>query len=79
MNKKYIIIAISIIIIIAVLFGIYKIASSYLFENGTEIRDGKLELIEHIKSIEDDEERKNQIDYNVEQNLITQQEANELY
>ena len=79
MNKKYIIIAISIIIIIAVLFGIYKIASSYLFENGTEISDAKLELIEHIKSIEDDEERKNQIDYNVEQNLITQQEANELY
>lgn len=79
MNKKYIIIAISIIIIIAVLFGIYKIASSYLFENGTEIPDAKLELIEHIKSIEDDEERKNQIDYNVEQNLITQQEANELY
>ena len=79
MNKKYIIIAISIIVIIAICFGIYKIASSYMFENRTHITDSKAELIEHIKNINNNEERKKQIDYSVEQNLITQQEANGLY
>ncbi len=79
MNKKYIIIAISIIVIIAIVFGIYKITSSYLFKDKTEITDSKSELINHIKNIDNDEERRNQIDYSIEQNLITQQEANELY
>ena len=78
MNKKYIVIAIVIIVIIAICFGIYKIASSYMFDE-TGITNEKTELIDHLRNIENDGERKNQIDFSVEQNLITQQEANELY
>ncbi len=78
MNKKYIIIAISIIVILAVLFGIYKVVSSYLFEDG-EITDAKLELVNHIKGLDNIEERKKQIDYSISQNLLTEQEAKDLY
>ena len=74
-NKKIIIV---VIIVLAILLGAFKICSSYLFNNNG-ITDGKTELINHLKSIEDKEERKHQIDYSVEQNIITQKEANELY
>lgn len=75
-NKKIIIV---VIIVLAILLGAFKICSSYLFNNNNGITDGKTELINHLKSIEDKEERKHQIDYSVEQNIITQKEANELY
>ena len=52
---------------------------NYLYNQDGTITDGKSELINHIKSIEDVNERKNQIDYSVQQNILTQQEANELY
>ena len=81
-NKKTIIILILLVlVIVAVVFGIFNAThnDNYLYnENGT-ITDGKSELINHLKSIEDVNERKNQIDFSVKQNIITQQEANELY
>lgn len=78
-NKKILIIAIIIISICAVGFGIYKVYDSYLFDQDGKIVDGHKELIEHLKSIEDEEERKKQIDFSIEQNIITKEEANELY
>jgi uncharacterized protein YxeA len=76
-NKKIILV---VIIILAVILGTLKICSSYLFNNSDNgITNGKVELINHLQSIEDKDERKNQIDYSVEQNIITQKEANELY
>jgi len=78
-NKKILIIAIIIIIISAILFGVYKIYDSYLFNLDGSIVDGHKELIERIKKIEDKEERKNIIDISLEKNFITQEEANELY
>ena len=83
MNNKKVIISIILVvlIIVAIGFGIFKATHNedYLYnENGT-ITDGKSELINHLKSIEDVNERKNQIDFSVQQNIITQQEANELY
>lgn len=81
-NKKAIIIVILVIlVIVAIGFGIFKAThdENYLYnENGTII-DGKSELVNHLKSIEDANERKKQIDFSVEQNIITQEEANELY
>ena len=78
-NKKITIGLISIIAIIAILFGIYKVCSSYLFEDKNSISDGNVQLIEKLKEIENREERKKQIDFSVKQNIITQEEANELY
>lgn len=78
-NKKKIIIAVIIVVLIALVLGGYKIATSYLFTSNGKITDGKVEVIEHLKSIEDTSERKKQIDYSVEQNIITQEEANKLY
>lgn len=81
-NKKILIIAIIIIVLCAIGFGVYKVATSYLFrvENGKiTIEDGKKDLINHLKGIEDREERKKQIDFSVEHNIITQKEAEELY
>ena len=78
-DKKNVIIVITIIIIVAIGFGIFKISTSYLFNENGKIEDGHAQLINHIKSIEDEAERKNQINYSLSQNLINQAEANELY
>ncbi len=78
-NKKIIVGFISVIVIIAILFGIYKVCSSYLFEDKDSISDSKVQLIDKLKGIENAEERKNQIDFSVEHNILTQEEANELY
>ena len=78
-DKKNVIIVITIIIIVAIGFGIFKISTSYLFNENGKIEDGHTQLINHIKSIEDEAERKNQINYRLSQNLINQAEANELY
>lgn len=83
MNSKKIIISIILVIlvIVAIGFGIFKAThnENYLYNQNGTITDGKSELINHLKSIEDTNERKNQIDFSVQQNIITQQEANELY
>ena len=81
-NKKVIIcIMLSIVVIVAVGFGIFKAThnENYLYNKDGTIIDGKSDLINHLKSIEDVNERKNQIDFSVQHNIITQQEANELY
>lgn len=78
-NKKVLIIGIVIIIICAIIFGTYKVRDSYMFNEDGTISDAHGELIEHLKSIEDKEERKKQVDFSLEYNIITQEEANELY
>ena len=40
---------------------------------------GKTTVIESIKKIDNAEERKNKIDFSVQHNILTQEEANELY
>lgn len=78
-NKKIIVISIIIVAIVALGFGIYKIYDSYLFNEDGTVVDGHKDLIEHLKSIEDKEERKKQVDFSLEQNIITQSEANGIY
>ena len=81
-NKKIlIIIAVVLLLVCAVVFGIYKATHNedYLYDSNGNIIDGREELIEHLKDVEDAEERKKQIDFSVESNIITQEEANELY
>lgn len=81
-NKKIIIVVMLVILIIgAISFGIFKAThnENYLYNEDGTIVDGKKELINHLKSIEDANERKKQIDFSVQQNIITIQEANELY
>lgn len=81
-NKKAIIIVILVIlVVVAIGFGIFKAThdENYLYNEDGTIIDGKSELVNHLKSIEDLNERKKQIDFSVEQNIITQEEANELY
>lgn len=83
MNKKKVIVGIILIIliIVAIAFGIFKAKhdKNYLYNKDGTIVDGKGDLINKIKSVEDVNERKKQIDFSVQQNIITQQEADELY
>lgn len=83
MNNKKVIISIILVIlvIVALGFGIFKAThnENYLYNKDGSVVDGKKDLITHLKSIEDVNERKNQIDFSVQQNIITQEEANELY
>ena len=78
-NRKYIFIAVIIIILIAIIIGIYTIASSYLFEKGNGIPNTDSEIANRILSIKNDTERSNQIVFLLEQNILDHQEANELY
>ena len=83
MNNKKVIIGIILIIlvIVAIGFGIFKATynENYLYNQDGTVVDGKKDLIESIKEIDNAEERKNKIDFSVEHNILTQQEANELY
>lgn len=78
-NKMILIIVIAIIVICSIILGVYKIYSSYLFNEDGTIVDGKAELIEHIKSIQDSDERAKQVNFILEKNLITTEEAKTLY
>ena len=71
----------NIVVIVAIGFGIFKVTHNedYLYNQDGTVVDGKKDLIESIKKIENAEERKNQINFSVQQNIITQEEANELY
>lgn len=78
-NKKLLIIIVSVILLLAIILGVYKVYTSALFNEDGKISDGHSQLIEHLKSIEDKEERKKQIDFSIQSNIITQQEADLLY
>lgn len=78
-NKKILIVAISIIIICAIGYGIYRVYHLYLFKENGSIYDGHVALINDLKNVENEEERKKQIDFSLESNLITEKEANALY
>ena len=83
MNNKKIIIGIilAIVVIVAIGFGIFKATHNedYLYHKDGTVVDGKKDLIESIKKIDNAEERKNKIDFSVQHNILTQEEANELY
>ena len=79
MKNKKIIIALVIIILVSIIFGVYKVRTSYLFNEDGTITDGQSELINHLKSIENKEERWEQINFSLEQNIINEEQANELY
>ena len=81
-NKKVVIgIILAILVIVAIGFGIFKATHNedYLYNQDGTVVDGKKDLIESIKKMENAEERKNKIEFSVEHNILTQQEANELY
>lgn len=81
-NKKIAIIFIVIVIILAILAGIYKIMTSYMFEikdkSEVKIEEGNNKLINYLKSIENSQERKEQVELYLEENKITEQEAKEI-
>lgn len=81
-NKKYLIIGLISIIIIAIIFSLYmskEKLGTFLFTLDGTVTDGHQDLINHLKQIEDKEERKKQIDFSLEQNIISQEEADSLY
>ena len=83
MKNKNVVICITLVIVIiaAIGFAVFKAKynNNYLYNKNGTITDGKVDIINHLKSIENTDERRNQIDFSVKQNIITQQEANELY
>ena len=83
MNNKKIIIGVilAIVVIVAIGFGIFKATHNedYLYNQDGTVVDGKKDLIESIKKIDNTKERKNKIDFSVQHNILTQEEANELY
>ena len=81
-KDKTIIIFIIIIIIVAVLSGICKIMTSYMIEEDykkeTKIEDGGNDLIKYLNKIENEEERKERVEWYLEANKITEEEAKEI-
>lgn len=77
-NKKVmIIISVVLLIVIAIIIGIYKFYSSYMFnEDGTVISNSYNLYYEKLNTLSGDERIK-LIEFGVEQNIITRQEADE--
>ena len=79
-SKANIILLISGILILSLIcIGLIKYHESFLFMEDGTIQDAHYELINHLNSIENNLDRKKQIDYSLNHNLITIEEANELY
>lgn len=71
---------ISFILIISLIFiGVIKYHKDFLFMEDGTIQNSHYELINHLKAIENNLERKKQIDFSLEHNLITLEEATDLY
>ena len=82
-NRKVLIIISSIVLVIsAIIFGIHKFYSSYMFnEDGTisgSINDVYKLYYEQLEKVSGDD-RINLINFGVEQNIITREEAEELF
>ncbi len=81
-NKKIAIAFIIIVLITAILTGIYKIMTSYAFKGRPnqeiKIDDGDNKLINHLNKIENNEEKKEKVQWYLEANKITEQEAKEI-
>lgn len=80
-NRKIMIILLIILVIGAIAFGVFRATHNpnYLYNEDGTISDAHKDLMERLRNVEDEQERKNQVDFSLEQNLITQEEANELY
>lgn len=77
-NKKVmIIISVVLLIVIAIIMGIHKFYSSYLFnEDGTVLSSSYNLYYEQLNNLSGDERIK-LIEFGVEQNIITREEADE--
>lgn len=77
-NKKVmIIISVVLLIVIAIIIGIYKFYSSYMFnEDGTVISNSYNLYYEKLNTLSGDERIK-LIEFGIEHNIITRQEADE--
>lgn len=72
-----IIISVVLLIVIAIIIGIYKFYSSYMFnEDGTVISNSYNLYYEKLNTLSGDERIK-LIEFGVEHNIITRQEADE--
>lgn len=78
-NKKMIIISVVILIVIAIVFGVHKFYSSYMFnEDGTIDGGSKESFIENVQKLENEEDKVMLINFAVEHGVITEKEAKEL-
>lgn len=78
-KKSIILLSIFIIIILAVIICIVKAHSNYLYNEDGTLTDGHAELIENLKKTEDEETKKKKTDFYLQQNVLTQDEADEIY
>lgn len=78
-KKSIILLSIIIIIILAVVICIVKARSNYLYNEDGTLTDGHAELIENLKKTEDEETKKKKTDFYLQQNILTQDEADEIY
>lgn len=78
MHKRYMILVILIIIFIAIIIGIKISNNSYIYEEDGTIQDSHGELIDHLKNLNNIEEKRNQVQFFLEYNLLTNEEAEEI-
>lgn len=78
MHKRYMVLVILIIILIAILIGIKISNNSYIYEEDGKIQDSHKELVEHLKNLNNIDDKKNQVQFFLEYNLLTDEEAEEI-
>lgn len=78
MYKKYMVFIIFIIICIAIVIGVNISNNTYIYQEDGTIQDSNGELVNHLKDINNIEEKKNQVQFFLEYNLLTNEEAKEL-
>lgn len=79
-KTKVIIICIALcILVVLISLSIWASNTTFLINQDGTLDNGRKEFIEFLRNIEDKEEREERVTFCLEQNMITQKEADELY
>lgn len=77
-NKKMIMIFSIILVVLAILFGIYMFYSSYMFDENGKVSNSFELFYERLEQLETDAEREELIKFGIENNIISEEESKEL-
>lgn len=79
MNKKKIVVIFgTLLIVLAIFFGVYIFLSSYMFNEDGSITDSFSLFYQRLEELENESEREELIKFGIENDIISEEEGNEL-
>ena len=77
-KKKSVVIFGTLLIVLAIFFGVYIFLSSYMFNEDGSITDSFSLFYQRLEELENESEREELIKFGIENDIISEEEGNEL-